>query len=159
MKTQQELKRDAAHAAVERLRPGMIVGLGSGSTSELAIRRIGELVKAGELTNIKGIPSSIRSGELAEELNIPLTTFDEHPQIDIAIDGADEVDDQLNFIKGGGGAMLREKIVFQSSQHTIVIVDETPPSGFGPTGLGIGDEGISQDARCLEQGGVARLTQ
>ena len=102
---------------------GNIVGLGSGSSAEYAIRFLAERVQAG--LKIRGIPTSARSKQLADELHIPLTTLDEYQQIDVAIDGADEFDPQLRLIKGGGGALLREKIVAAASGRMIVIADES----------------------------------
>jgi len=123
MPTQDELKQQAANRAVEFVESGMVVGLGSGSTSNFAVQRIAERINSGELENIVGIPSSARTAKLATELGIPLVGFDEHQQIDITIDGADEVDPDLNLIKGGGGALLREKVVAQASRQNIIIVD------------------------------------
>lgn len=120
-----ELKKKAAEKAVEQIQSGMIIGLGTGSTTYFALVKIGELQKEGKLTDIKGIPSSHHTEQLANELKIPLTNFLEHPVIDITIDGADEVDPELNLIKGGGGALLREKIIAQSSKKEIIIVDES----------------------------------
>lgn len=125
MATQTELKQEAAWRAAELVESGMVVGLGSGSTAGFAIQRIAARIRAGELENIVGIPSSDNTERLAKELGIPLTGFDEHQQIDINIDGADEVDPELNLIKGGGGALLREKVVAQASRRSIIIVDET----------------------------------
>ena len=116
-------KEQAARASLKYVRDGQIVGLGSGSTATLAIRFLGELVREG--LNIRGIPSSVQSRDLALELGIPLTTFDEYQQIDVTIDGADEFDPSLNLIKGGGGALLREKIVAAASDRMIVIADDT----------------------------------
>ena len=125
MATQDELKQKAAHRAAEFVESGMVVGLGSGSTSNFAVQRIAERIKSGELKNIVGIPSSARTEKLATELGIPLVGFDEKQQIDITIDGADEVDPELNLIKGGGGALLREKVVAQASRKNIIIVDDS----------------------------------
>jgi len=125
LKQQDELKQKAAHRAVEFVESGMVVGLGTGSTTAFAVIRIGEHLKSGELKNIVGIPTSIRTETLAGELNIPLCGFDEQPEIDVTIDGADEVDPHLNLIKGGGGALLREKVVAQASRQNIIIVDES----------------------------------
>lgn len=125
MATQNELKRKAAHRAAEFVESGMVVGLGSGSTSNFAVQRIAERIKSGQLKNIVAIPSSARTEKLAAELGIPLVSFDEKQQIDIAIDGADEVDPELNLIKGGGGALLREKVVAQASRKNIIIVDDS----------------------------------
>lgn len=119
------LKQLAAGKAAEFVRSDSILGLGTGSTTAFYTKKVGELFKHGELTNIKGIPSSIRTEELAKEVGIPLTTFEENPEIDICVDGADEVDENLNVIKGGGGALLREKVLVQASKEFIVIVDES----------------------------------
>ena len=122
---QDELKQKAAHRAVEAIESGMIVGLGTGSTTSFAVTRIAERIKSGDLKNIVGIPTSIRTEKLARGLNIPLATLDDEPKIDVTIDGADEVDPDLNLIKGGGGALLREKVVAQVSRTNIIIVDES----------------------------------
>lgn len=114
-------KQAAARAAVELVKSGDVVGLGSGSTAEFAIRFLSERVREG--LKIVGIPTSLQTQHLAEQLAIPLTTLDEHPAIDIDIDGADEIDPQLNLIKGGGGAFLREKIIASVSRRFIVIGD------------------------------------
>jgi ribose 5-phosphate isomerase A len=116
-------KEQAARASLKYVRDGQIVGLGSGSTATLAIRFLGELVREG--LNIRGIPSSVQSRDLALELGIPLTTFDEYQQIDVTIDGADEFDPSLNLIKGGGGAMLREKIVAWASKQLVIVADSS----------------------------------
>jgi ribose 5-phosphate isomerase A len=125
LKQQDELKQKAAHRAVEFIDSGMVVGLGTGSTTAFAVTRIGERLKSGDLKNIVGIPTSIRTEKLAGELGIPLCGLGDQPQIDVTIDGADEVDPHLNLIKGGGGALLREKIVAQASRQNIIIVDES----------------------------------
>ena len=119
------LKQAASDLAVEFVRPGMVVGLGSGSTATLAVRRLGEWFKAGRLPGILGVPSSQQTEQEALRLGIPLTTLEDHPVIDLTIDGADEVDPELNLIKGGGGALLREKIVAQASRREIIVVDES----------------------------------
>jgi len=125
LKKQDELKQKAAHYAVKFVDSGMVVGLGTGSTTAFAVMRIGELIKSGDLKNIVGIPTSIRTEKLATELGIPLCGLDDRPMIDITIDGADEVDPALNLIKGGGGALLREKVVAQASRQNVIIVDES----------------------------------
>jgi len=125
LKKQDELKQNAAHRAVEFVHSGMVVGLGTGSTTAFAVMRIGERLKSGDLKNIVGIPTSIRTEKLATELGIPLCGLDDQPVIDVTIDGADEVDPALNLIKGGGGALLREKVVAQASRQNIIIVDES----------------------------------
>jgi ribose 5-phosphate isomerase A len=120
-----QLKRQAAERAVEFVEPGMIVGLGHGSTAIFAVRRIAQLLDDGKLRDILGVPCSLQVENDARELGIPLTTLDEHTSIDLTIDGADEVDPDLNVIKGGGGALLREKIVAQASRREIIVVDDS----------------------------------
>ncbi|MBN2490441.1 MAG: ribose-5-phosphate isomerase RpiA [Planctomycetes bacterium] len=117
------LKLKAAAAAVDLVASGMIVGLGHGSTASLAVRRLHQVMLAGRLENITGIPCSQQTETEARALDIPLATLEEHPAIDVTIDGADEVDPELNVIKGGGGALLREKIVAQASRREVIIVD------------------------------------
>lgn len=114
-------KEAAGRAAAKLVRDGDVVGLGTGSTAYFAVVALGERVKA-EL-KIVGIPTSIQTAELARAVGIPLTTLDEHPEIDITIDGADEVDPQLNLIKGGGGALLREKVVASVTKRMVVVAD------------------------------------
>ena len=116
-------KEAAARASLKYVHDGQIVGLGSGSTATIAIRLLGERVREG--LKIRGIPTSIASRDLAAELGIPLTTFEEYQQIDVTIDGADEFDPRLNLIKGGGGAMLREKIVASASKKMVVVTDSS----------------------------------
>lgn len=125
---QQELKQQAAEYAVNFIKPGMVVGLGTGSTAILAVHHIAKLLDLGELTNIVGIPTSTQIEEAARELGIPLTTLEEQSVIDLTIDGADEVNPALDVIKGGGGALLREKIVAQASKRQIIIVDDSKTS-------------------------------
>jgi len=115
-----DLKKQAALAALEEIRDGMIVGLGSGSTASIFIRELG---KAG--LKVLGIPTSEESRRNAEEVGVKLTTFDEHPRIDITVDGADEVSRELDLTKGLGGALVREKIVAHASKRVVIIVDET----------------------------------
>lgn len=122
--THQDLKQQAAERAVEYVESGMVVGLGHGSTAVFAVRRLATLIQAGTLQNIVAIPCSKAVEQEALQLGIPLTTFATHPRVDLTIDGADEVDPNLNLIKGGGGALLREKIVAQASQQEIIVVDE-----------------------------------
>jgi len=117
-------KQEAAYRAVEFIQSGMTIGLGTGSTVKFALERIAELLKSGQLKNILGIPSSIQTEHLAASLSIQLATFEEHRVIDLTIDGADEVDPNLDLIKGGGGALLREKILAQASRRNIIIVHE-----------------------------------
>lgn len=114
-------KEAAGRAAAKLVRDGDVVGLGTGSTAYFAVTALGERVKAG--LKIIGIPTSTRTADLARAVGIPLTTLDEHPEIDITIDGADEVDSKLNLIKGGGGALLREKVVASASRKMVVVAD------------------------------------
>jgi ribose 5-phosphate isomerase A len=118
-----ELKRKAGERAVDFIRSGMVVGLGHGTTAIFALRRIARMLKDGQLEDIQGIPCSQQVEHDARELGIPLTTLDAHPAIDVTIDGADEITMQLNLIKGGGGALLREKIVAQASHREIIVID------------------------------------
>src|SRR6202158_203611 len=117
----EEEKEAAGRAASKLVRDGDSVGLGTGSPACCAVVALGERVKAG--LKIIGIPTSIQTAELARAVGIPLTTLDEHPEIDITIDGADEVDPKLNLIKGGGGALLREKVVASVTKKMVVVAD------------------------------------
>ena len=118
------LKEAAAKSAVSLVEDGQIVGLGTGSTATYAIQEIARRVKD-EALDILGIPTSIATERLARSLGIPLTTLEEHPRVDIDIDGADQVDAALNLIKGGGGAHTMEKIVARHAVKFVVITDET----------------------------------
>lgn len=125
MNIREELKRRAADAAVEQVRSGMVLGLGSGTTVAYALQRLGELLRDKKIDNVVGVPSSIQTEMQARHLGIPLTSLDRHPKLDLTIDGADEVDPDLNLIKGGGGALLREKVLSQASRRTVIIVDQS----------------------------------
>ncbi len=118
-----ELKRLAAEKAVEFVDSGMIIGLGTGSTATYATRAIGRLLKQGQLRHILAIPTSNVTAREAAELAIPLTTLDDNPVIDLTIDGADEINPELDLIKGLGGALLREKIVAAASKRFIIVSD------------------------------------
>lgn len=120
-----QLKQQAAYQAAQQIESGMVVGLGTGSTAIWAVRRLAEWLQSGKLANVVGIPTSIQTETVARDLGIPLTTLEEAPTPHLTIDGADEVDPQLNLIKGGGGALLREKLVAQASQRLIIVVDES----------------------------------
>jgi ribose 5-phosphate isomerase A len=122
-KTSDQEKEAAARASLRFVRAGNIVGLGTGSTAAYAVRFLGQQVQAG--LKIRGIPTSVQTKELATSLGIPLTTLDEFQQIDVTIDGADEFDPQLNLIKGGGGALLREKIIASASRQLVIIADSS----------------------------------
>jgi ribose 5-phosphate isomerase A len=119
-----ELKRAAATRAVDdEIRAGMVVGLGTGSTAIHATRRIGELLAEGRLRDVTGVPTAIATADEARRVGIPLLADDVPWEIDVTIDGADEVDPALDLIKGGGGALLREKLVAQASGREVIVVD------------------------------------
>ncbi|PRQ41868.1 putative ribose-5-phosphate isomerase [Rosa chinensis] len=134
--TQDDLKKLAADKAVEYVKSGMVLGLGTGSTAAFVVSKLGELIKSGELTDIVGVPTSKRTEDQARSLGIPLSILDDHPRIDLAIDGADEVDPNLDLVKGRGGALLREKMVEAASEKFVVVADETKlVTGLGGSGL------------------------
>src|SRR5205809_2554541 len=118
-----DLKKQAALAALDEIRNGMIVGLGTGSTAAHFIRALGSRARDG--LKVVGIPTSEDSARLAKEAGVPLTTFRDHPEIDITVDGADEVSPELDLIKGLGGALVREKIVVHASKRVIIVVDDS----------------------------------
>jgi len=121
----EDLKKQTAHYAIEHfIKNGMIIGLGTGSTTAYVIREIAERIKDGRLKNIIGIPTSKDSEDLAKKSNIPLGTLYTYPSIDVTIDGADEVDPNLDLIKGLGGALLREKLVAEASKQEIIVIDD-----------------------------------
>lgn len=123
MENLEALKERAARAAVEYVKDGYVVGLGTGSTARYVVLALGERVKAG--LKIRGVPTSRETAELAKQQGIPLIDQENAWVIDVAIDGADQVDPGLNLIKGGGGALLKEKIVAASAKQFIVMVDHT----------------------------------
>ncbi len=114
-------KEAAARASLEFVKDGQVVGLGTGSTAAHFIKLLGEQVKKG--LQVRGIPTSVRSKELAESLGIPLITLDDCQEIAVTVDGADEVDPKLRLIKGGGGALLREKIVASATRRLVIVAD------------------------------------
>ncbi len=116
-------KEAAARASLRFIKDGQVVGLGSGSTATHFIKLLGEEVRKG--LRIRGIPTSVNSKALAESLGIPLTTLDECQEIAVTVDGADEVDPKLRLIKGGGGALLREKIVASASRQLVIVADRS----------------------------------
>ena len=140
----ESLKRQAARRAVDLVRPGMRLGLGTGSTARHFVELLGERVKQG--LSIVGVPTSQATFEQASALGVPLATLDEIPELDLVVDGADELDASLRLIKGGGGALLREKIVAAASRRMIVIADKSKfvetlgafalPIEVAPFGLG-----------------------
>ena len=124
-KSVEELKQESANRAAAYVESGMVLGLGSGTTATRFLHRLAELLRNGTLHDIVGVPTSIEIGEHARRLGVPLSTLDEHPILDLTVDGADEVDPNLDVIKGGGGALLHEKIVAQASKREIIVVDES----------------------------------
>ena len=120
----EDAKKRAALEAVKHIRNGQVIGLGSGSTAAYAIKEIGKLIRR-KKWRILAVPTSHQAFLLAVDWRIPVTTIDEHPQLDITIDGADQIDPDLNMIKGMGGALAREKIVASVSKQEIIIADET----------------------------------
>ncbi|WP_447975453.1 ribose-5-phosphate isomerase RpiA [Nitrospira sp. Kam-Ns4a] len=166
-----QLKRRAAEAAVARVRDGQLVGLGTGSTARHVVLLLGERVRAG--LKIRGVATSRATAELAREVGIPLVETENTWAIDVAIDGADQVDPQLNLIKGGGGALLKEKIVAAAAAKLIIVVDHTKrvpvlgrpmplpievvPFGWGSTARQI--ERIGGKAVLREQGGRIFTTE
>ena len=134
MASQDELKQMTGYKSVDdHVESGMVVGLGTGSTAYFAVERLGQKLKSGELKDIIAIPTSERTREQAESLGIPLCTLNEKSVLDVAIDGADEVDPNLALVKGGGGALLREKMVEVMAKKFEVIVDDSKLcKGLGP---------------------------
>ena len=119
------MKKAVAEAAIKDVKDGMILGLGSGSTAALMIKSLAENIKSGKLKNIKGVPTSFQSEVLALELGIELIDLTSVAQIDLAIDGADEVDPCHHLIKGGGACHVREKLVATKADQLLIVVDET----------------------------------
>jgi ribose 5-phosphate isomerase A len=120
----EKAKKNAALEAVKHVKDGFVVGLGSGSTAAYAIEEIGNRIK-NEKIHVLGIPTSYQAFMLAVKNGIPITTLEEHPTIDLTIDGADQIDQKLNLIKGMGGALTREKIVASASKKLIIVADES----------------------------------
>ena len=124
MSWKEEAKKKAAVEAVKHIRKDFVIGLGSGSTVAYAFQEIGKKIKK-EGLQICGVPSSYQAFILATKYGIPTTTLDEHPKLDLTIDGADQIDKNLNLIKGMGGALLREKIVASAAKQFIIVADES----------------------------------
>ncbi len=144
-----DLKRQAAARAVELAQDGMKLGLGTGSTAKHFVELLGERVRAG--LKVIGVPTSEATRADAERCGVPLTTLDDVDRLDLTVDGADEIDPSLNLIKGGGGALLREKIVAAASDRMVVIADESKLGGrpwpFSPS-----DRGYPIWSRCHPAG-------
>jgi len=120
-----EQKTLAAKAALEFVESGMTLGLGSGSTADIFVRLLGAALENGSLSNIRGVPTSETTARVAREAGVPLIDVDQADRIDVTVDGADEVDGRFRLIKGGGGCLLREKIIAHASDLMVVVVDET----------------------------------
>jgi ribose 5-phosphate isomerase A len=146
-----QLKRQAAARALEEVRDGMKLGLGTGSTAKHFVELLGEKVRAG--MKVIGVPTSEATRSDAERCGVPLTTLDEVDRLDLTIDGADEIDGALNLIKGGGGALLREKIVAAASDRMIVIADDSKwvePLGRFPLPIEVVPFGLGATLRAIE---------
>ncbi len=160
-----ELKAQVGRAVCEQVQSGMKLGIGTGSTAEAFVHALGQRVADG--LQVIGVPTSVQTAKLCEQLNIPLTTLEETPQLDLTIDGADEVDADLNLTKGGGGALLREKIVAAASDMMYVIADESKmvqhlgafdlPIEVNPFGLRATQIAISAGAQQLGLQGELKL--
>jgi ribose 5-phosphate isomerase A len=149
-------KRQAAALAVEWVRPGMRLGLGTGSTARHFIALLAERVRSG--LDVVGVATSEATRADAERFGVPLTTLDETPQLDMTVDGADEIAPDLNLIKGGGGALLREKIVAAASARMVVIADESkwvPELGRYPLPVEVVPFGLAATQRALEAAAAA----
>jgi ribose 5-phosphate isomerase A len=162
-----EFKKKAARAALTHVQDGMRLGIGSGSTAEAFIALLAERVADG--LRIEGVPTSDRTARLCEELGIVLVTLDDHPRLDLTVDGADEIGPELALIKGGGGALLREKIVAAASDRMIVIADSSKhvamlgrfplPIEINIFGMGATVRAISDAAAALGLEGLIRLRE
>jgi ribose 5-phosphate isomerase A len=150
-----DLKHTAATRAVDdEVRSGMVVGLGTGSTAIHATRRIGQLLGGGELRDVTGVPTAVETADEARRVGIPLLADDVPWEIDVTIDGADEVDASLDLIKGGGGAMLREKLVAQASTREVIVVDGSKCTDRlgtrSPLPVEVVDFGLATTRRAIE---------
>src|ERR1700760_2886350 len=155
-----ELKRQAAARALDEVRGGMKLGLGTGSTAKHFVELLGERVRGGGL-QVVGVPTSEATRALAERCGVPVNTLDDIDHLDLTVDGADEIDPDLHLIKGGGGALLREKIVAAASDRMIVIADESKwvdPLGRFPLPVEIVPFGLAAPrhapAKAFPQAGV-----
>jgi ribose 5-phosphate isomerase A len=119
----ERMKQRACQRAAQEVQDGMVLGLGTGSTVYYFLQELGRMVREG--VRITGVSTSVQTAQLATQLAIPLTSLDDHPHLDLAVDGADEVDGHLNLIKGAGGALLREKIVAASAARFLIVVDDS----------------------------------
>jgi ribose 5-phosphate isomerase A len=146
-----DFKAQAANAAIDLVKPGMRLGLGTGTTAYHFVEAVGGLVRNG--LEVICVPTSEATRAHAEKLRIPLSSLDETPQLDLTVDGADEIDDQLRLIKGGGGALLREKIVATASDRMVVIADDSKLSetlGSHPLPVEVVRFGLRATMRLIE---------
>jgi ribose 5-phosphate isomerase A len=146
------LKRRAAEAALAYVEDGMRLGLGSGSTAAHFVRLLGERVAGG--LRVVGVPTSGRTEEIAKQAGVPLTTLEDSPELDLDVDGADEIGPSLSLIKGGGGALLREKIVANASRRMIVVADSgknVGELGAFPLPIEVVAFGLKATSRAIEQ--------
>ncbi|WP_316859658.1 ribose-5-phosphate isomerase RpiA [uncultured Cohaesibacter sp.] len=161
----EELKRQAAAAALEYVEDGMKLGIGTGSTARHFIELLGEKVAGG--MKVIGVPTSEQTAELCRKVGVPLTTLEETPELDLTVDGADEIDPQMRLIKGGGGALLREKIVASASSDMIVIADKSKlvqtlgafPLPIEVMPFGLGSTMIALEKTCRAYGLSGTLSQ
>jgi ribose 5-phosphate isomerase A len=152
MSDAEALKRDAAAKALTFVEDGMRLGLGTGSTAKIFVDLLAERVRGG--LNVIGVPTSEATRAQAESLGVPLTTLDDTPELDLTIDGADEIDPALNLIKGGGGALLREKIVAAASARMLVIADaskQVAALGRYPLPIEVNLFGLGATRRAIEK--------
>lgn len=148
-------KRVAAQAALAFIESGMKLGLGTGSTAEILLELLAERVASGGLTIAAAVPTSNRTDQLGRKLGLPMVSLDEASQLDVCIDGADEVDPNLNLIKGGGGAHLREKVVAAASSKRVIMVDSSKPVPvLGPFGVPVE---VIPFAAAVVHGAIERL--
>ena len=162
MSGKEELKKAAGVRAVDFVCAGMLVGLGTGSTSEFAIEELSKRIKDGRLSDISCIPSSERTKDLAQTLGLDLVELGSQRKIDVTIDGADEIGPDFNLIKGGGGALLREKVLAQNSRKNVIVADESKLSkrlgSSFPLPVEVFEFAIEAEKGYLESlGGEARL--
>jgi len=152
------LKKLAAEAAAQRVESGQVIGLGTGSTARYFLEALAKRVKSGALRNFLGVPTSTQTQTLARSLGLPLATLNDHPRLDLSVDGADEVDPALNLIKGMGGALLREKIVAAASARMVVIADESKwvaALGRYPLPVEVAPFGLTATRRAVEAAAAA----
>lgn len=162
MRGKEELKKAAGVSAVDFVCAGMLVGLGTGSTAEFAVEELSKRIEDGRLSGISCVPSSERTKDLAQTLGLDLVKLGSQRKIDVTIDGADEIDPDFNLIKGGGGALLREKVLAQNSRRNVIVADESKlskrlGSNF-PLPVEVSEFAIEAEKGYLESlGGEARL--